>query len=132
MNKILPPRRLLARSGNGWQLRELLDGSLHLKLGEPGVVFSPGEFAVFVWLLIQGVAQPLADDVVLAWACEQRSVVYSMFHGCVVVQFDQVLLYLKPRDFRLLAALCQHASKIYTARPIRPALSNIEAALRWN
>lgn len=133
MNQILPPRCLLAGIGCGWQVRELLDGSVHLKLRETGLLFCPGEFVLFAALLEQAGRSACSEDGTLACMGAQRLIAYDAQQRCLVVQFDQIRLILSPRDGALLIDLCRRAvATLQARRSVAPEQANLDAAVRWN
>lgn len=111
MKQALPPQRVLASIGCGWQVCELADGSIQIKLREAELYLGLVDFQAFCALVNQSCVCRPADTVLLAQAGEQRTIVYHAAQRRVMVQFDRVVLCLAPRDLPLLVVLCQHASE---------------------
>ncbi len=111
MRQVLPTRRLLANDSPGWQVRELIDGAVHLVLRTPGMVFSRDEFAAWCWLLDNADGPLPAQNALLAVAAPDRQIGFLHTEGHFVLHFYEYWLTLQPTALRRLAALCRHAQR---------------------
>jgi hypothetical protein len=111
MRQILPTRRLLASDGKGWQVRELIDGAVHLVLRTPGMLFSREEFAAWCWLLDNADGPIPTDNRLLAMTTPERQIGFLHTEGHFVMHFDEYWITLQPSALRRLAALCRHAQR---------------------
>lgn len=111
MNQNFPSPRVLSSIGCGWHVCELSDGRIQIKIRETELYLSLADFQAFCALVKQDcVCQP-ADTALLGQVGEQRTIVYHAAQRNVVVQFDQIVLFLTPRDLPLLVVLCLHAEE---------------------
>lgn len=108
MNPI-PRKRLLASNGRGWQIHELIDGSLHLSLGEPGLVFTRDEFALFLELLLTAEALLHKPNGRAARIGTERCIAYCADEDRLVLEFDELLITMRPTDAGMLVAMCRQA-----------------------
>ncbi|GAB4426646.1 MAG: hypothetical protein OHK0015_07760 [Chloroflexi bacterium OHK40] len=131
MSRLLPPRRLLASCARGWQIHELIDGTVHLVLGTPGLVFARSEFAIFTGLLTAGDRPLPAEDVALAILSPTRAIAYLAIHERLVIQFDQLVITVRPADLPLLLGLCRKARSALEGPCLVPFPAGAEQ-LRWN
>jgi hypothetical protein len=111
MRQVLPTRRLLASDGQGWQVRELIDGAVHLVLRTPGIIFSRDEFTAWCWLLDNADGPLPAQNALLAVAAPDRQIGFLHTEGHFVLHFDEYWLTLQPQALRRIAALCRHAQR---------------------
>jgi hypothetical protein len=106
---LVPRKRLLASNGRGWQIHELIDGSLHLTLGEPGLVFTRDEFALFLELLLAAEPTVTEPNGRAASLGTGRSIAYCANEDRLVLAFDELLITMRPGDARILSAMCRQA-----------------------
>jgi hypothetical protein len=106
---LLPRKRLLASNGRGWQIHELIDGSLHLSLGEPGLVFTRDEFALLSAMLLTVESKSHEPGTELVCIGPGRSIAYCADEDRLVLAFDELLITMRPTDAGMLVAMCRQA-----------------------
>ncbi len=111
MNQDFPSPHVLASIGCGWHVSELFDGRIQIKLRETELYLGLTDFRAFCVLVKQVCVCRPSHTALLAQAGEQRTIVYYPAQRNIVVQFDQVVLCLTPRDLPLLVVLCRHAEE---------------------
>lgn len=131
MRRVAPPRRLLASDGRGWQVCELLDGTIHLTLGHPGLVFQWDEFTAWLHLLEAAARSPPDAGAPLAALNPSRAVSYVEALERYVMLFDQFIIIVSRVDLQMLANLCRKAYDAMSAQRLTNAPSPFTSTI-WN